>query len=116
MLLKKDKMKHIKNYMMVIAAAVIAFGASAQTIINIKQAQSERILAYNATTNQYEEVEDYLPGKCQEGEEICSYSTDREAGSNPGQVPSVIPLDEIGDYEHLMTQLGPDESQYDFNN
>jgi len=98
--------------MSIALAAIIGFSAfkAAES-----ETQTERVLAYNATSNQYEEVSNYSDENCEPGTEICSYKTEAPAGSSPGQVPSEIPLDDLGDYIHLMEQNGPSESQYDFN-
>ncbi|ERJ58809.1 hypothetical protein [Sphingobacterium paucimobilis] len=93
-------------------AAIIGFSAFKMSDDPI---QSTRVLAYNNATEQYEEVTDYNTNKCIPGTEICSFTTEAEIGSAPGQVPSEIPLDQLNDYLPLMTQLGDNHKQYDFS-
>lgn len=108
-----EKIKKNALTMSVALAMVIGFSAFKMAE---SETQTERVLAYNATTNQYEEVLNYSDNNCEPGTEICSYKTEAPTGSSPGQVPSEIPLDDLSDYIHLMEQNGPNESQYDFSN
>src|SRR5690606_14147157 len=92
-------------------ATVIGFSAFKATESN---KQTERVLAFNAATDQYEEVANYNSANCEPGEQICSYKTDSTQGDGPGQVPVSISLEDLSTYLHLMEANGPDKSQYDF--
>lgn len=93
-------------------AAVLGFSAFK---MSDDPKQSTRVLVYNNATDQYEEVTNYDPNKCILGSEICSFTTEAEVGTAPGQVPSIIPKAQLDDYLPHMTQLGQDNRQYDFS-
>jgi len=105
----------IKNNAMAMVASAAIVGFSAFKIVD-EPKQSTRILAFNATTNQYEEVANYDPNNCDPGTQICSYKTEAESGSAPGQVPTQIPLEQLDNYLHLMDENGLPNKQYNFSN